>query len=97
MNGGAYFSDANWLADDTATEDAMTKSTAPKPPSTTKVAFCSECFSKQMIMCRKDDARGRPIAYWLYCSDCAAETIKVPTLAQVVELTLWVSIDAMLE
>ena len=60
---------------------------------TTLVAFCSQCFSKQMIMCRKDT---EPL-YWFVCSLCGAETAQVPTLVQVSELVRWVQIDALLE
>ena len=60
---------------------------------TTLVAFCSQCFSKQMIMCRKDT---EPL-YWFVCSLCGAETAQVTTLNAVNALTLWVPIDALLD
>ena len=64
---------------------------------TTLVAFCSQCFSKQMIMCRKDDASGYPQEYWFVCTDCPAETAKVRTLSAVRDMVRWVPIDALLE
>ena len=93
---GAYFPDFDWLADDTATEDAMTV-TPPKPLSSTKVALCPACFSKQLTLCRKDNASGYPQEYWFVCTFCAAETAQVRTLSAVRDMVRWVPIDALLD
>ena len=67
-----------------------------KPLSSTKIALCPACFGKQLILCRIDDADGRPIAYWFVCTFCKTETAQVPALEAATDAVRWVPIDAML-
>jgi hypothetical protein len=62
--------------------------------SNTKVALCSDCRGKRLILHRTDTPRGAPTAYYFRCCDCVRATKTAPTLKLVAELVEWVPIDA---